>query len=254
MKQQMRTKVLVLYGMNKQIVTRNHKSPANQSGTLSEADLWTDDEIDALNENTIGFITVLVKMDIYVRFVKFFYESSSENPGGSRGAWSHRAVHFKDNPGKKLTCHNKSDNYGFALKSLTNLKNKDTLEKPDESNKEKSTENELYTEKLIKIVHFLARNNLPVKELYPKMIKHLSDEINEPIVKRYLETYPKNAAYDSSDSCDSILVALNSHLKEKLINTLINAVDLAIFADEATSAARKEMMGLFLSACYEEKK
>ena len=54
------------------------------------------------------------------------------------------------------------------------------------------------------------------------MIKFLSDEINEPIVKQYLETCPKNAAYDSSDSCDSVLVALNSHLKEKLINTLIN--------------------------------
>ena len=86
------------------------------------------------------------------------------------------------------------------------------------------------------------------------MIKFLSDEINEPIVKQYLETCPKNAAYDSSDSCDSLLVALNSHLKEKLINTLINAVDLAIFADEATSAARKEMMGLLLSAYDEEKK
>ena len=76
----------------------------------------------------------------------------------------------------------------------------------------------------------------------------------EPIVKQYLETYTKNAAYYSSDSCDSILVALNSHLKEKLINTLINAVDLAIFADEAKSAARKEMMGLFLNACDKEKK
>ena len=86
------------------------------------------------------------------------------------------------------------------------------------------------------------------------MIKFLSDEIKEPIVKQYLETCPKNAAYDSSDSCDSILVARNSHLKEKLINTLINAVDLAIFADEARSAARKEMMGLFLRAYDEEEK
>ena len=74
------------------------------------------------------------------------------------------------------------------------------------------------------------------------MIKYLSDEINEPIVKQYLETCPKNAAYHSSDSCDSTLVALNSHLKKKSINTLIDAVDLAIFADEATSAARKEIM------------
>ena len=56
------------------------------------------------------------------------------------------------------------------LKSLTNLKIKGTLEKLDESNKEKSKANELYIEKLIKIVHFFARNNLPVKELYPKMI------------------------------------------------------------------------------------
>ena len=39
--------------------------------------------------------------------------------------------------------------------------------------------------------------------------------MNESIVKQYLETCPKNAAYDSSDSCDSILVALNSQLKEK---------------------------------------
>ena len=39
-----------------------------------------------------------------------------------------------------------------------------------------------------------------------------------------------------------------------MINTLINAVDLAIFADEARSAARKEMMGLFLRAYDEEEK
>ena len=51
-----------------------------------------------------------------------------------------------------------------------------------------------------------------------------------------------------------MLVALNSHLKEKSINTLVNAVDLAILAGEAISAARKEMMGLFLSAYDEEKK
>ena len=56
-----------------------------------------------------------------------------------------------------------SDSHGFALKSLTNLKIKEILEKPDESNKEKSKANELYIEKLIKIVHFLAHNNLPVK-------------------------------------------------------------------------------------------
>ena len=77
------------------------------------------------------------------------------------------------------------------------------------------------------------------------MIKFLSDEINEPIVKPYLETCPKNAAYDSSDSCDSILVALNSHLKEKSINNFINAVDLAIFADEANQKLEKKLWDYF---------
>ena len=92
----------------------------------------------------------------------------------------------------------------------------------------------MYVEKLMRIVHFVARNHLPVKELYPKMITFLSDEINEPIIKQYLEKCLKNAAYDSSDSCDSIIVFLNSHLKEKSISTIANAVDLVIFSDEAT--------------------
>ena len=50
----------------------------------------------------------------------------------------------------------------------------------------KSKANEPCIKKLIKIVHFLACNNLPVKELYPGMIKFLSDEINEPIVNNIL--------------------------------------------------------------------
>ena len=37
----------------------------------------------------------------------------------------------------------------------------------------------MHIEKLIKIVHFLARNNSSVKELYSKRIKFLSDEIIE---------------------------------------------------------------------------
>ena len=81
--------------------------------------------------------------------------------------------------------------------------------------KKKARLNELYVEKLIKIVHFLAHNNLSVKELYLKMIqsflvmKSMSLKVNN-ILKGFL----KNAVYDSSDSCDSIIVSLNSHLKK----------------------------------------
>ena len=43
-----------------------------------------------------------------------------------------------------------------------------------------------------------------------------------------------------------------SYVKEKSIST-VNAVDVVIFADKATSAALKEMMGLFL-VCMIRKK
>ena len=103
-----------------------------------------------------------------------------------------------------------------AINSLTNLKIKDAFEKIDgPTNREKYKANELYVEKLIRIVHFLACNDLPVKELYLKMIKFLSDEINQPVNEQYLETCVKYDVCDSSNSCDSIIVSLNSHLKKK---------------------------------------
>ena len=40
-------------------------------------------------------------------------------------------------------------------------------------------------------MHFLARNNVPVKELYEKMIKFSSDEIDVPMIEQYLKTCPK---------------------------------------------------------------
>ena len=58
----------------------------------------------------------------------------------------------------------------------------------------------------------------------------------------------EKCCYDSSDSWNSVIVSLNSHLKQKFISTIVNAVDLVIFANEAKSAISKEIVGLFLSA------
>ena len=94
------------------------------------------------------------------KIFEVFCGESSGKPGGSRGVWLH-------NPGKKLTWHDKLENHKDAINSLTNLKIKDAFEKIDrQTNWEKNRANELYVKKLIRIVHFLARNNLPVKELY----------------------------------------------------------------------------------------
>ena len=77
-------------------------------------------------------------------------------------------------------------------------------------------------------------------------MKSKSPQLNN-ILKHVRKMLP-----DSSASCDSTIDSLNCHLKEKSISTIVNAVDLVVFVDEATSAARKEMMGLFLSAYDEE--
>ena len=194
----------------------------------------------------------LNKCGYMCKICEVYQGDSNPKAGGNRGAWSHNAVVFKDNPGKKLRHHDGSDSHKEAFIAVTNMRIREAFGKADQQTKtEKSQANELYIEKLLRTVHFLARNNLPVKELYPKMINFLSNELNEPIIKQYLDTCPKNAAYDSSDSCDGLLSSLNMHLKEKTVKTLVEAVDITIFADEATSAARKEMMGLFLSA-YDE--
>ena len=60
-----------------------------------------------------------------------------------------------NNPDKKLIWDDKSESHKDAMNSIRNLKIKDAFEKPDRlTNREKTKTNELYVEKLIRIVHF----------------------------------------------------------------------------------------------------
>ena len=136
--------------------------------------------------------------------------------------WPHVEVRFKDNPGKKLKRHDDSESHKGAVVTIRNLKTDRALNKADQHTRdEKRQANELHREKLLRIIHFLARNNLAVMELYPKVTSFLATELHKPIIKQYLEKCPKNAAYDSSDSCDALSNSLNLHLKEKSIRTLM---------------------------------
>ena len=116
---------------------------------------------------------------------------------------------------------------------------------------EKTNINEMYVSKLIKIVHFLGKHILPIKKLYPVLLYFLAFDLEEPITKQYLENCPKNATYDSYDTVDSLISALSEFIKKETDTKLRNASDVVTFADEATSVATKEMMGIFLS-CYNE--
>ena len=124
-----------------------------------------------------------------------YYGSSPCPSGGNRCAWSHNAVVFHDNAGKKLRRHNTSKCHSNAVKAMTNLRIEETLDGGNDNTQNRHEVNNLYIGKLIHAVHFLARNNLPVKSLYPKLIDLLANEITEPIIKQYLENCPRNATY-----------------------------------------------------------
>ena len=56
----------------------------------------------------------------------------------------------------------------------------------------------------------------------------------------------QNRLYQSSDSCDSFLVLLNSYLSNTTCQHIVSANDNVLFADKEASAAWEEMMGDFI--------
>ena len=75
---------------------------------------------------------------------------------------------------KCFSRHEKLPAHGNTVLLKTNAHIEDALSKSDKKTTEKKKRsNELYIGKLIKAVHFLATNNLPVKELYPKLVRFL---------------------------------------------------------------------------------
>ena len=171
-------------------------------------------------------------------------------PGRGRGAWSQNAVIFHGNEGKMLPRHAKSKTHTDAILAVTSTRIDEALSSPSGIEK-KTNINKMYVSKLIKIVHFVGKHNLPIKELYPALLHFLAVDLVGPITKQYLQNCLKNATYNSHATADSLISALSEFIKTEMDTKLRNASDVVIFADEATSVARKEMMGIFLS-CYNE--
>ena len=121
--------------------------------------------------------------------------------------------------------------------AITNLKIQDTIEKSNEEEENRKSAHKMYVRKFIRIIHFLARNNLSVKSLYPKMIDFLSEELEEPIIKQYLDYCPKNATYTLHETCDSLLSSSDSFLWEQTCNKINRSADIVLFADQASNAA-----------------
>ena len=178
--------------------------------------------------------------------VSFIDKSCPFSPG--RGAWSHVAVSLKENPKKCFSWHEKLSANVNAVLMKTNARIEVTPSKSDKkTTEEKKRSSQLYIGKLFKAVHFLAANNLLVKKLYSKLISFLTDNIEEPVVKQYLDTCKKNVTYQSLDRCDSFPLLQNTYFKELVNERTCHAQDIVLFADEVTLAARKEMMRIYMS-------
>ena len=95
-----------------------------------------------------------VKKGFMCKICEAFYRDTPTPIHDSHGAWSHKGVTFKDNPGKKLCRHQKSADRKKAFLAKTNLSVKDSLQVIQ--NEDQSHVNELYIGKLLQIVQFLA--------------------------------------------------------------------------------------------------
>ena len=83
------------------------------------------------------------------------------------------------------------------------------------------------------------------------LLNFIAFELEEPVTKQYLENCAKNETYDCHETCDSLTDSIHEYLKKETDEKLCNVADIVIYSDEATSAAQKEMMGLFLG-CFDK--
>ena len=133
----------------------------------------------------------LAKYGHLCKICEVFYSDHPCPTGRGRGAWSHNAILLKNNPKRRFQCHKKSSTHLKATLMRTNARMEEALRSAELlSRREKQQTIELYVTKFIKIFHFLARHNLPINEMHPKMIRILSEEMKEPVL-RFIFSFSK---------------------------------------------------------------
>ena len=114
---------------------------------------------------------------------------------------------FKENPDKKLRRNGETKFDKKAVLSKVNVTIQESI--ASKNNEDQTNGNKLCIGKLVQIVHFLLKNNLSLKRLYPKFVEFLSSELQEPIKKHYLDTRAKT--YISCETCVSLIHSLGNY-------------------------------------------
>ena len=114
------------------------------------------------------------------KIYQVFYGKSRVTKGGGRGGWSDNMAIFHRNSERKLPCYAKSKHHTDAILAITSTR-------IHEASLCATDINRMHVSKLIKIVHFLRKHNLRIKEPYPPLLHFLAFDLEELITKQYLE-------------------------------------------------------------------
>ena len=90
----------------------------------------------------------------------------------------------------------------------------------------------------------MSRNNLSVKRLYLKFVEFLSSELQEPIIKQYLDTCAKNTTYISHEMGDSLIHSLNNYFLTKS-NERIKKSDDIIYVEKSRQPQERKCLVFF---------
>ena len=101
--------------------------------------------------------------------------------------------------------------------------------------------NELYVFKLLKVVHFLACDNIFDKEPQFKMIKFLSEAMEEPVIAQYLAS-----TYVATNSCNHFWFQFSFILKKEVLIRVVSAADTVLLADKATCWTKEKWQAFAL--------
>ena len=106
------------------------ESAVNEIGFAKEKDIASDHRLydQSKYERVYTWLYYNHTLNGYMcKVCDIFYTGTECPTGGDRGAWSHVAVKFHDNAGKKLRRHDKSDKHTSAINAMTNLRIEQTI-------------------------------------------------------------------------------------------------------------------------------
>lgn len=87
---------------------------------------------------------------------------------------------------------------------------------------------------------------LALTDNYGDTITFIAHKLEEPIMKQYVETCPKNATYISSTAAESMVDTLDFYFKSKSLGEINESNFITFQTDEAENSSHKDCFAMFV--------